>query len=237
MGAKFTGSVRAVFVESCPACGGPSSAGFCEVCSREFARVGAACPRCGLASPVRRCPARRTAWLVDGVLAPFHYAAPLDHYLHALKYHGARSLGRALALEIVPALRSAARDLDGIVAVPLHPSRRIERGYNQAHELARTLASALRLPLIARGIARPRASESQARQGARQRRTSVAHAFRVTCDVAGLRLGIVDDIVTTGATVNALAGQLRAAGAAACVALAVARTPERASDTKRVIEH
>jgi ComF family protein len=165
-------------------------------------------------------------WRIDRVHAPFVYAPPLDHYLHALKYRRSRALGRALALELAPQLRAAARELDGLVAVPLHRSRRIERGYNQAHEIARTLAHALHVPLLSRGIVRLRAGTAQTRQGAAERRAAVADAFRVMRNLDGQRLAIVDDIVTTGATINALARELRAAGAATCIAFAVARTPE-----------
>lgn len=212
-------------IESCPACDGPSDGGFCAVCAAAFARVPNACARCGLAKPVSHCPFARGAWDIDALLAPFSYAPPLDHYVHALKYRGARALGRALALLLVPDLRLLRCDVDVLVAVPLHRSRRCERGYNQAQEIARTLARELRLPALTRGVARRIATPTQTGQGAAERRASVAHAFRVARDLTGRRVAIVDDVVTTGATVNALAAELRAAGAARCVVIAVARTP------------
>jgi len=217
-----------LFVESCPACDGPSDGGFCTVCSASFARVSNACARCGLAKPVSHCPLARGAWDVDALLAPFSYAPPLDHYVHALKYRGARALGRALALLLVPALRGLRGDVDALVAVPLHRGRRWERGYNQAQEIARTLARELGIPALTRGIARRTATPTQTGQGAAERRASVERAFRVVRDFTGRRVAIVDDVVTTGATVNALAAELRAAGAARCVVIAVARTPEPA---------
>jgi len=214
-----------LFIESCPACGGPSDGGFCEFCAAAFARVPNACARCGLEQPVTRCPLAVAGWDVDGMLAAFSYGPPLDHYVHALKYRGTRSLGRALALLIVPALDRFRGEIDALVAVPLHRKRRCERGYNQAQEIARTLARELRLPVLTRGIARRWATPAQTGQGALERRASVAHAFRVARDCTGRRIAIVDDVVTTGATVNALAAELRAAGAARCVVIAVARTP------------
>ena len=63
------------------------------------------------------------AWDVDAVVAPFSYGPPLDHYLHALKYRGARSLGRAFALLLATALDDARRGVDALVAVPLHRVR------------------------------------------------------------------------------------------------------------------
>jgi ComF family protein len=173
------------------------------------------------------------------VVAPFHYAAPLEHYVHALKYRGARSLGRAFALLLAPALTAVRCDVDALVPVPLHRARRCERGYNQAREIARPLGRELRLPLLERGIVRRTASAAQTGQSAQQRRASVARSFAVNRNLRGRRIAIVDDVVTTGATVNALAAELMAAGARSCLAVAVARTAEHnheESGAERVVE-
>lgn len=235
------GLLGSVFVESCPACGGPARAGFCGACAAAFERVARPCLRCGLGRPVSACPRRQAAWHTAAVLAPLAYTSPLDYYIHALKYRGARVMGRALGLLLASSLRHAALRLDALVPVPLHRARLRERGYNQAREIAHTLGRELRLPLVEGGIARRRASEAQALQGAAQRRASVSQAFVVTRELAGRRIAIVDDVITTGATVNALAVELLAAGVRTCVAIAVARTGERTSrgesGAERVIEH
>lgn len=217
-----------LFRETCPSCGGVSGAGFCSVCVADLPRTSNPCAGCGLARPVARCPRRGAPWLVDAVVAPFAYAPPLDHHIQQLKYAGARSLGRAFGLMLAPAIRDACRDVDVLVAVPLHPTRLRERGYNQAIEIARPLCRALDMPVLLRGIERRHASPSQTGGSAVQRRASVAAAFRVARNLAGLRVAIVDDVITTGATVNALAAALLAAGAARCIAIAAARTPEAA---------
>jgi ComF family protein len=231
----------ALFVESCPACGGASRHGFCAVCALTFARVRRACPRCGLATPVSRCPLQGAHWSVDAVVAPFDYAPPLEHYVHALKYRGVRSLGRAFALLLAPALTSVRAGIDALVPVPLHRTRRCERGYNQAREIAWPLARELKVPLLERGIERGVASSAQTGQSARQRRASVARAFRVSRDLRGQRIAIIDDVVTTGATINALASELAAAGARSCLVFAVARTAEHHDEetpgAERGIEH
>jgi ComF family protein len=214
-----------LFVESCPSCGGATERGFCGVCAADLPRTLEPCERCGLAAPVARCPRRVGPWLVDAVVAPFTYRAPLDHYVRALKYGGARSLGRAFGLLLAEAV--ARHDVDALIPVPLQRARLRERGYNQATEIARTLARELRLPLLHRGIGRHGASRSQIGQRAEQRRAAVAGAFRVRRRLDGARLAIVDDVLTTGATANALAAALRAAGATHCIAVAAARTPER----------
>jgi ComF family protein len=227
------GLLRTLFVESCPACGGSSVSGFCGVCATELERVANPCRGCGLAEPVARCPRRRSQWHVDEVRAPFVYAAPLDHYLHAFKYRGARALGRAFATLLAPILREPGpAAIDALVAVPLHRARLHERGYNQALEIARALSAELGLPLIERGIVRCAATGAQTGRGARERLAGMTEAFRVRRTLDGLRLAIVDDVVTTGATVNALAAALRAAGARSCIALAIARTAERRGDSQ-----
>jgi ComF family protein len=214
------------FVESCPACAGASARGFCDVCAAEFARVQRPCGRCGLALPAARCPREQAVWHVDAVVAPLRYGPPLDHYLHALKYRGARLIGRALALLLAAGLHERRDQIDALVPVPLHRTRLCTRGYNQARELARTLGHALRLPVLERGIRRVVATPPQTGQSAVERRADIARAFHVERRLVGLRVAIVDDVVTTGATINALAGALKAAGAARCIAVAVARTPE-----------
>jgi ComF family protein len=168
------------------------------------------------------------AWDVDAVVAPFSYEPPLDHYVHALKYRGVRWLGRAFALLAAPALREACADVDAFVAVPLHRARLEERGYNQAQEIARTLSRTFGAPALTFGISRRVATPAQTGQGASERRLSVARAFGVERPLTGSRIAIVDDVVTTGATVNALAAALKAAGAASCIGVAVARTPQPA---------
>ena len=227
------GVLKRLFVESCPACGSSSDGGFCTVCAGEFTRVRDACSRCGLARPVAECPRTQLKWDVDAVVAPFSYEPPLDHYLWAFKYRGARALGRAFALLLAAASPDVGRSVDALVAVPLHRARLHERGYNQAQEIARTLAVAFGIPALERGVSRPAAAPAQAGQGARERRASVERAFHVERrDLAGRHLAIVDDVVTTGATVNALAAQLRTAGAKRCIVLAVARTAEPAQVRK-----
>lgn len=221
------GLLQRLLAELCPACGLASPGGFCGVCAAELTRVVHACRRCGLAEPVAHCPRLGVAWDVDQVVAPFTYGPPLDHYVHALKYRNARALGRAFALLLYPSL-ALVGTVDALVAVPLHRSRFRKRGYNQAHEIARVLARALKAPAMTRGITRLVATPAQAGQGALERRRSVARAFRVERDLKGLRIAIVDDVVTTGATVNALAVELKAAGATRCAVLAVARTAEPA---------
>lgn len=209
--------------EVCSSCGESSDAGFCSVCRNTMSRVAVACARCGL-PPGAPCPRQTSPWVVTRVRAPFAYAPPLDRFLLALKYRGRRTLGRAAALLLAAELGREAFAVDALVPVPLHPRRLRERGYNQSVEIARTLGRALRLPVLVRGFARRAATPTQTGQSAAERFLNVREAFVVSRAVAGMRLAIVDDVITTGATVNALAGCLIRAGAEPPEAWAVART-------------
>lgn len=216
------------FPEICPACRGASGAGFCAGCKAEFLVVERPCRVCGLPAARAVCPRHAETWRVERTFAPYRYAEPLTGYLQTLKFSHGRALGRAFGLLLSASLRGARAygdlDVDALVPVPLSARRLRERGYNQAVEIALTLSAELGLPLVLAGISRPVDRRAQSRLGARARRANVAHAFRVDRNLAGLRLAIVDDVITTGATVNALAAELVDAGAARVEAVAVART-------------
>jgi ComF family protein len=215
--------IRFGFVDNCASCAGFATRGFCGGCERDLVRVPNPCRTCALAQPVALCPRHYGGWLLERVVAPFAYEPPLDEYIQALKYRAERNLGRALALLLADALRRDFRAVDALVPVPLHPSRLRERGYNQAVEIARTVAAEIEVPMSLRGIRRRRAGTPQSRQTAVERRASMRAAFAVERDFHGATLAIVDDVITTGATANALAAELLAAGAVAVHAWAVAR--------------
>jgi ComF family protein len=141
---------------------------------------------------------------------------------------GARALGRAFGLLLAAALDPAQRDIDVLLAVPLHTERLRERGYNQAAEIARALARTIHVPLLAARARRAASTLPQSTLRSRERRANLARAFTLEADLAGASVAIVDDVVTTGATVNALAAAALTAGAARVEAWAVARTPEQA---------
>lgn len=230
--------LRQLVPERCPRCRGPTERGYCEGCERDFERIDAPCERCGLPSPVRHCPRLRRQWRIEAAVAPYRYSPPLYRQLHALKFSGARLLGRALGLLLAADVDRRGSHADLLMAVPLHAARLRLRGYNQAAEIARTVAVELGVSFRAGGVERVRATAPQSRLGSGQRRANIAEAFAVCRDVAGRRIAVVDDVITTGATVNALAGALLAAGAESVLAWSVARTLDRddRSDTKYVIE-
>lgn len=219
-----------VLPERCPACSGPTTKGFCSGCRAELPRIEDPCVVCGLPKPVAHCPRQRGDWHVAAVRAPFRYAPPLDAYLHKLKFGRARALGRALALAAAPTLAAgvdARSEKDPLlVPVPLSRERLVERGFDQAVEIARALARELTLPVDTAVATRRRPIAPQSLLGARERRANVAGLFGVTRPAAvhGRAVIVVDDVITTGATVNALAAVLLTAGAIRVEAWAIART-------------
>lgn len=218
--------VRHLLSACCPACGAASASGFCTGCRDALARIERPCPDCGLPLPPTACPRHTAPWVVDAVVAPLEYAEPVDAHVQALKFAGRRHLGRALGEQLVEAVRAipSSPSVDALVPVPLHRRRFLERGYNQAVEITRPVAAALRIDFYVAGIRRQRATTAQAKLSANARRANLRHAFRVTRDLRDLHIAVVDDVITTGATVNALARELKRAGAASVQAWAIARS-------------
>ncbi|HEV7506835.1 MAG TPA: ComF family protein [Thermoanaerobaculia bacterium] len=235
--------VHALLPAPCLGCGQPLPArsvalGLCGACRGLLSRLPTqACALCALplgeayALPAGyRCGACRQAPpAYDQMLALWLYGPPLDAVVQALKFRRLDYLGRHLALtlaaELGPRLEGLAK-IDRVVPVPLHWRRRLSRGYNQAERIARPLAELLGLPFDP-VLSRGRATPPQSRLGRTQRLANLRRAFRVPRprEIRGLHLLLVDDVATTGATLDAAAEALKKAGAAAVTALVAGRTP------------
>ena len=151
------------------------------------------------------------------------YGFPVDCLLQALKYGGHLALADWAAAALAIAARSQ-ESPDAIVALPLAPARQRERGFNQAHEIARRVAARLRVPIGA-PLARVGDAPPQAMLPWTARASNVRNAFVCVGNVRSQRLVVVDDVMTTGATLIEAARTLIAAGAARVDAWVVARTP------------
>jgi ComF family protein len=154
----------------------------------------------------------------------------LRDLLHLFKYDRVTPLARPLAQLLGVAVHNepALRQVDAIVPVPLHPRRERARGYTQAALLARELARTLGLPLEPSALARIRDTASQTGLTPRQRRDNVRGAFAISTrsQLQGKRILLLDDVATTGATLNACARTLKRAGAVRVEALTLARVVE-----------
>jgi ComF family protein len=159
----------------------------------------------------------------DCAFVPYRYEFPLIELIHGLKYGGqiatARILGTVLGRRIAERGRPA---VDAIVPVPLFAQREARRGFNQAQEIAVFASAPLRLPVLSQLARRVRDTAPQAQLPAAERRDNLKDAF-VLRSVPPPRVAIVDDVLTTGATVESLAQVLRAGGCRRIEVWAVAR--------------
>jgi ComF family protein len=162
---------------------------------------------------------------LDAVHAAFVYAFPLDRLLPRFKFHRDLAAGRLLAQGMADAFRELPPP-DALVPVPLHRARLRTRGYDQALELAKPLAQTLGIPLHERALSRIRHTSAQSELDARGRRRNVRGAFAVDARAAlPAHVVLVDDVMTTGATLHAAAVALRRAGVARVDAWVCARVP------------
>lgn len=166
----------------------------------------------------------------DATFALADYRAPLDTLAVGLKFRARLMLAREFAQRLARLAQDSWRDAsdmpDVIAPVPLARQRLAERGYNQAWQIARPLARALKLPSDATLLQRVIHTAPQSRLDLDARRQNVGRAFKVRASVDGLHVGIVDDVMTTGATLEALARTLKAAGARRVTHFVALRTPK-----------
>lgn len=207
-----------LFPPTCILCGDAGSEGrdLCQACAESLPFNIPACPQCGLPLanathvPCGNCQRHPPAF--DRSLALFRYEEPVRHLIHALKFHARYACAKLFGDMLADAVIHLEDKPELIIPVPLHTSRYRERGYNQSLEIARTLSSRIAVPVDYRSCIRTHATQPQTELTAKERRRNMKRAFTLAKPVNASHVAILDDVATTGATVNELAKALRKAG-------------------------
>jgi len=199
----------------------------CAKCRDEFELVEPPlCPHCGRPRPNGRlCPlCQRDPLQIDGVRAVAYFDGTLREAIHHFKYYNRQALAVPLGQLMGDYWERSPLPAEIIVPVPLHPDRLRERGYNQATLLARELGKSIGLPVAEISLARVRATRPQVELRAQERKENVRDAFRCSnAELKGKRILLIDDVCTTGATLEACSIALRQVGARSIWAFTLAR--------------
>lgn len=211
---------------ACLLCGATSRLPLCAGCQADLPwHTAPQCPVCATPTPQGQvcgaCLKRPPGY--DRSVAALAYRFPLNRLIPALKYHARLTVAPALATCLAPVLAHAPRP-DLIVPMPLHPARLAERGYNHATEIARALAHTLAIRLDLDSCQRIRDTPPQQALKLDARRRNVRGAFACATSVAGLHVAVLDDVMTSGTSLDELAATLKRAGAREVSNWVVART-------------
>lgn len=218
---------RLLPAQPCFLCGAPTHDGLCcSACRADLPQQATpCCTACALPLPAHGVCGRclRTPPAFAHTVAAFRYAFPLDRMIRALKFDECLILADFLADALAARVDE---NPDFLLPLPLHPARLRARGFNQSQLLAARLSRTLHIPLLAHAATRVRDTLPQSSLPWRKRGRNMQRAFALAAgtDVRGMHVTIVDDVMTTGASVEALARLLKQAGAKRVSAWVVART-------------
>ena len=216
-----------LFPPQCVVCGRVNR-WLCPTCAESIAPLTEpVCPRCGrLWDGPGVCPVcQKTQLHVAPIHSGFLFRDEIREVVHALKYRGAKEIIQPLVPHLVVQWQRYEMSSTALIPVPLHPQRQLHRGYNQSAVLARALGRALHIPVLRGVLIRTRNTASQTKLNRAERLGNVAGAFVCTAPAAirGKTVTLVDDVATTGATLEACAVALLNVGAASVNAFTLAR--------------
>lgn len=191
----------------------------CELCRQQLPKNLSFCPSCAEPLSIHtkqplcgKCLKSSPAY--DLALSPYLYQAPISNLITRFKFHSDLCAGQLLAKLLADHLQQELTQLPGcIIPVPLHSTRLMQRGFNQSHELAGFVAKQLSLPVLTGYCIRQRHTDSQSGLDEKQRKQNIRRAFTMVKALPYQHVAIIDDVMTTGNTVNELAKVLRQGGA------------------------
>ncbi len=221
---------RLIFPPRCILCQRPGSDGLdiCQHCFQSLPLIKNSCAQCAL--PLQSesgtgCLCGRCLKMppeFDISISLMRYQGAAVRLVTQYKFHDRLSCSRLLAELLLERLAMTSRP-ECIIAVPLHPKRLRKRGFNQSHELGKIIAARLQLPLVSHVVTRTRDTPQQTGLDANQRRKNIRGAFTVTMPLQYKHIALIDDVVTTGSTVNELARVLKKAGVETVSVWSIAR--------------
>ena len=231
--------LSATMPSSCALCSADATAAICEGCRLLFLREQPVrCVQCAnilphtTANKLTVCGAcLNDPPAFDATIVAANYAAPIDQLVLSLKFGNQLALAPFFATLLQNAWTHSQTDVTPalLTVVPLSSQRLIQRGFNQAHEIARPLAHALRLPLLPQLVSRVRDTAAQSSLPLDERRKNVRQAFSLSHDatarIHGKHIGVIDDVMTTGETLHELAATLKKGGATRVTNFVFARAP------------
>lgn len=211
---------RIVLPASCLLCNGLGAGDrdLCQACAATLSRNHHCCCRCAaifepdVYSPglCGRCLSLTPAF--DETHAPYIYDDKISHLIGRLKFNRQYANARLLGILLAESLPTSVEHPELIIPVPLHASRYYDRGFNQSLEIAKTVAKQLSIQLDYRSCKRHRATQQQSKLPAKQRRSNIKNAFSVVRPMQQQYVAIIDDVMSTGTTVNELAKALKKSG-------------------------
>ncbi|MFT5218058.1 MAG: ComF family protein [Planctomycetota bacterium] len=221
-GRRLANRIKQFFAQAfsagiCQACGCEidHTQSFCAHCDRRLTRVDNPCRACALPCPDKkeicpRCLLNPPRW--QSMTAPFEYNGLLRDYLIQFKFNEASHVSRSLCNHSIEYFNAQGPRPEVLMPVPLHRERLLDRGYNQALEIARQWSTQLDIPVDHNALQRNRATSSQSGLSAAEREKNILKAFHYQPKQTYRHVAVVDDIVTTGSTVNEITKVLHRGG-------------------------